>query len=216
MNAALHSGFGWSSANWAGYAISGGKGTMKRISASWTVPAVQSTARSAFSSAWIGIDGFNNTSLIQTGTSHDYVNGQARYEAWWEILPAAETVIPLPVHAGDRMQAVIAKLSGTRWSIRLRNATQKWTFQTVQSYNGPQSTAEWIVEAPLVNGTLTSLVRFRPIVITQCRLNGKIPKLKFSDRGYMLRNGKIVAIPSLPNRAGDAFVVRSVVSSPKS
>ena len=46
-----------------------------------------------YSSAWIGVDGFNDNDLIQTGTEQDYYSGGAHYDAWWEILPAAETEI---------------------------------------------------------------------------------------------------------------------------
>ena len=45
------------------------------------------------SSAWIGVDGFNNSNLIQTGTEEDYYSGAAHYNAWWEILPASETAL---------------------------------------------------------------------------------------------------------------------------
>ncbi len=48
---------------------------------------------STYSSSWIGIDGFNNSNLIQTGTEQDYTSGGAQYCAWWEIFLAAETQI---------------------------------------------------------------------------------------------------------------------------
>ncbi len=209
VNAGLRRGYGWSSANWSGMVVAKDARAINRVSAQWIVPHVLPSSRSAYSSAWIGIDGFSNNNLIQTGTSHDYVNGKASYQAWWEILPAAETVIPHPVYPGDRIQASIAKLGGgNRWVIRMRNATQNWTFTTVQSYSGPQSSAEWIVEAPQLNGKPTRLARFAPIKFARCRLNGANPKLKMNERGYMVQNNRIVSVPSLPNRDGDGFAVR--------
>src|SRR5437879_3072779 len=90
---------GWQSSNWSGYAFAGTGFT--RITASWVVPAVSATGGASYSSTWTGIDGFNNSNLIQTGTEQDFVNGAPHYAAWWEILPAAETVIPsITVHPG--------------------------------------------------------------------------------------------------------------------
>ncbi len=105
---------GWASSNWSGYAKTG---TFTRATGSWVVPAAGPTHNATYSSAWVGIDGFNNGSLIQTGTESDYYNGSAHYAAWWEILPAAETVIPsITVHAGDHMSASVVKGSGTEAS----------------------------------------------------------------------------------------------------
>ncbi|SDD37971.1 Peptidase A4 family protein [Paenibacillus sp. UNCCL117] len=205
--AVRQTGLGWVSGNWSGYAIEGNPGSFRRISGAWTVPAVRPGSGSAYSSAWIGIDGFRNDSLIQTGTGHEYVGGKAHYYAWWEILPDAETVIPLPVYPGDRIRAVIAKRSRTKWAIRLSNLTRCWTFYTLQSYEGPQSSAEWIVEAPQVGGTVARMARLTPVRFVQCRVNGCNPGLKASQSGVMLQNGRFVSIPSRPSRAGDAFVV---------
>src|SRR5438067_11137972 len=79
----------WASSNWSGYAL-GGNG-FTSVSGSWIVQPVMRSNRATYSSQWVGIDGFNNSNLIQTGTESDFVNGSARYDAWWEILPAAET-----------------------------------------------------------------------------------------------------------------------------
>lgn len=201
---------GWKSSNWSGYALSGAKGAYSRISANWTVPLIKPSAGPTYSSAWIGIDGFKNSSLIQTGTAHDYAGGKASYYAWWEILPAEETVIPHPVFPGDRMRAVIAKRGRGKWSIMLRNLTRGWVFRTIQSYDGPQTSAEWIVEAPQVGGSIARMARLTPVVFGCCRVNGRNPRLTLAQRGVMVQNDVTVSVPSPPNRAGDAFVVRSV------
>lgn len=205
---AKSSGFGWSSGNWSGYAITGKKGAFQRISGEWRVPYVRPTSKSTYSSAWIGIDGFKNSSLIQTGTGHEYVNGAARYYAWWEILPAAETVIPQTVCPGDLMRATIIKVSRSKWSITISNLSRKWIFQTLQSYSGPQTSAEWIMEAPQINGSIAKLARVSPTYFTRCRINGRSPKLTPSKGGIMVQNYVTVAVPSYPNANGDAFVVK--------
>ena len=54
---------------WSGYAETG---TFTGVTSTWTVPSVGSSAAPTYSSAWIGVDGFNNNNLIQTGTEEDY------------------------------------------------------------------------------------------------------------------------------------------------
>ncbi|WP_306434033.1 MULTISPECIES: G1 family glutamic endopeptidase [Paenibacillus] len=202
---------GWISANWSGYAVSGRSKSFRRISAKWIVPVVRSSSHTTYSSAWIGIDGFGNTSLIQVGTGHDFVNGKARYYAWWEILPAVMTPIPYPVHPGDRIQAVISKIRGSTWLIYLRNASQNWTFRTTKRYTGPQSSAEWIVEAPQVGSTISGLARISTVRFSSCRLNGRSPKLTTAELGIMLQGEHITSVPTAPNRRGDVFQVKNTV-----
>ncbi len=55
------------STNWSGEAETGQEDGFSSISGSWTVPEVSGAATS-FSASWIGIDGFGNITLIQTGT----------------------------------------------------------------------------------------------------------------------------------------------------
>ncbi|WP_379139052.1 G1 family glutamic endopeptidase [Paenibacillus sp. sgz500958] len=207
---AKNSGFGWSSGNWSGYALSGAKGAYHSISGEWRVPFIKPSAKSAYSSAWIGIDGFRNSSLIQTGTGHEWVNGTPHYYAWWEILPASETVIPLPVSPGDRMRASIVKLKRNKWCITLRNLTRQWKFRTVQHYSGPQASVEWILEAPQIGGNITKLARLTPTRFSCCKVNGRNTKLTPSDGGIMIQNSIIVSVPSCPSRSGNAFIIKQL------
>jgi hypothetical protein len=204
------SAFGWSSKNWSGYTVTGRKGAFNRISGEWIVPYVKPTHKSTYSSAWIGIDGFKNSSLIQTGTGHEFVNGIARYYAWWEILPDAETVIPLSVYPGDHMKGTITKISHTKWSITLRNLSRNWTFRTLQRYSGPQTSGEWIMEAPEVDGSIAKLARVCTTYFNCCRINGKRPRLTLSNGGIMVQNNISVAVPSSPSHRGVSFSVKRI------
>ncbi|MED5018585.1 G1 family endopeptidase [Paenibacillus chibensis] len=206
---------GWISANWSGYAVSGRSKSFRRISATWHVPFVRPSSKPTYSSAWIGIDGFGNTSLIQTGTGQDYINGKAHYYAWWEILPQAMTLIPLPVHPGDQIYAVITKIKSSTWLIYMKNTTQKWTFRTIKRYKGPQSSAEWIVEAPQVGSVISRMARLTPVSFICCRLNGSSPHLTTHERGFMLQGESAASVPGNPNPAGDAFTVTSARPSAK-
>jgi hypothetical protein len=164
----------WSASNWSGYAETG---TFTGVQSTWIVPSVAASSLPTYSSAWIGVDGFNNSSLIQTGTEEDYYNGGTHYNAWWEILPASETALPSTylVTAGDHMTASIYetstvsgggghgrnKSSGSHvWVITITDSTHGWTFSTNQAYSGPGASAEWIMEAPEVGGKVTTLANY--------------------------------------------------------
>jgi hypothetical protein len=162
----------WAASNWSGYAETG---TYTGVSSTWTVPAVAASTSATYSSAWIGVDGFNNSNLIQTGTEEDYYNGAAHYNAWWEILPASETALPssYSVTAGDRMKASIYETSSTVttggffrrstehvWVVTISDTTRGWTYTTKQGYNGAGTSAEWVVEAPEVGSRIATLAHY--------------------------------------------------------
>jgi hypothetical protein len=200
---AIHS-TGWASSNWSGYAKTG---TFTKATGAWVVPSVARSRKATYSSQWVGIDGFNNSNLIQTGTEADYYSGSAHYAAWWEILPAAETVIPsITVHPGDHMAASIAKGSGSSWTITLTDSTTGASFTTTRTYAGPGSSAEWIEEAPSVGGRIAPLARYSsPDTFDPGTGNGLNPALTTADGGVMIQKGVQVSTPSVPDRDTDGF-----------
>ncbi len=112
----------------------------------------------AVSSSWIGIDGFSNHDLIQAGTEQDLSGGVASYDAWWEILPNAESPDIFGVNPGDHMTADIFQVSpptsttqGT-WTISITDHTLGHSFTNSFPYGGrgtdgqPANSAEWIEE----------------------------------------------------------------------
>ena len=194
---------GWASSNWSGYAITGSGFTS--VTGSWTVPAVSASRRATYSSNWIGIDGFNNSNLIQTGTESDFYSGSAHYDAWWEILPAAETVIPsLSVRPGDAMSATITRVSGSSWKITITDA-RSGSFTTTQTYSGPQTSAEWIEEAPSIGGRVARLANYGQATFDPGTVNGGNPGLTAADSGAMIQNGVQVSTPSNPDGDTDGF-----------
>jgi hypothetical protein len=199
--------FGWASSNWSGYALS--SGTYTQVTAAWTVPTVSPSHGSTYSSSWVGIDGFNNSDLIQTGTEQDYYQGSAHYDAWWEILPAAETVITGdPVSPGDQMSASIVKNASGTWTITIADATQGWTFSTTQTYSGPGSSAEWIQEAPTIGGHVATLANYGLATFNPGTANGINPGLAAVDGGVMIQKRVQVSTPSLPDSDTDGFNVQ--------
>jgi hypothetical protein len=156
------------SLNWAGYAVAASNVTS--VSGEFTVPQVE-LGGPGFVAEWVGIGGYNTQDLIQAGIGQDaYVPGAAvDYYAWWEILPAAETVIPnKPVKPGDHVTVTITNTSGSNWTIDMADSTQGWTFQQNVTYNSTKSSAEWIVEAP----TLALVAQTVPPRITPAVFDG--------------------------------------------
>jgi len=220
----------WASSNWSGYAVSesspaglpcvpASNTAYTNVTGTWTVPKVTSSRFwSTYSAAWTGIDGFTNSSLIQVGTEQDYsFFGGARYSAWWEILPAAETVIPsISVQPGDSITASITKVPSTGlWSITLTDngkgghAAQK-PFTISKAYSGPGTSAEWVVEAPEVNGRVATLAPYGSTVFDSGTVNGGPVSLVAGAGGEVIQGNAVVSIPSAPDTAipvGDGFAI---------
>ncbi|MDQ1700586.1 MAG: hypothetical protein QOG34_2449 [Frankiaceae bacterium] len=195
---------GWASSNWSGYAKTG---SYTSATAHWVVPSVSATSGASYSSAWVGIDGYNNSSLIQTGTESDYYSGAAHYNAWWEILPAPETSInSMTIHPGDVMTASITKNSGTSWSITISDTTTGQSFSTTQNYTGPGTSVEWIEEAPTVGGRQATLAHYSsPDTFDPGTANGGNPGLTAADSGVMVQKQRQVSTPSVPDGDTDGF-----------
>ncbi len=206
---------GWASSNWSGYAVTGATGHFTSASGSWVVQAVAPSRKATYSSQWVGIDGFNDSDLIQTGTGSDYYSGSAHYAAWWEILPAAETVIPsITVHPGDHMSASVAQTSGSTWTITISDTTTGVSFSTAQTYTGPQTSAEWIEEAPSVGGHIATLANYGKATFDPGTANGADPGLTAADGGVMIQRNAQVSTPSAPDSDTDGFNVQYGSTAP--
>jgi hypothetical protein len=159
------------SSNWSGVADTGH--TYASVKGSWRVPTVVATSGNRFAADWVGIGGFSTGDLIQAGTSEQFAGGTASYNAWTEILPAPEVVIPsFPIHPGDRMTVSVKKGTGNQWTIVVRNATSGQTFTKKLTYASCLCSAEWIHEAPTVNGQQAVLASTTNAVFDPGFVNG--------------------------------------------
>jgi hypothetical protein len=205
---------GWSSPNWSGYA--GTTSEANQVSGDWTVPAVSKVSGKTYSSTWIGIDGFTNSDLIQTGTEQDWVNGRAVYDAWWEILPAAETVITgMTIHPGDAMQGDIYYLGSGQWEITLNDVTESESFAIQKAYSGQYDSVEWIQEATEVGGKIATESHYSQYTFTNCGFDGGGIAFTLGNRGVMVQKGKQVSTPSDPGKAGNDFTMKYGKKTPK-
>lgn len=139
--------------NWAGYVAASSsttKTSFSGVSGSWTQPAANCDAGSPSDSAfWVGIGGYSGTHLEQIGTSADCSkSGQAVYNAWYELVPAAQVPLTMTVQPGDRLSAHVA-VSGDAVTVSLSDQTRHTTYSKRLQMSSPTvSSAEWIAEAP--------------------------------------------------------------------
>lgn len=149
------------SLNWAGYAVETSlinpqNNAVSNVKGSWIVPKVTcpTAASNSYSATWIGIDGYSDNTVQQTGTEQDCIDGQPRYHAWYEMYPKPSFQVNLPVKAGDTMSAEVSYVGKNKFVLTLTNASTGQTFTTTQKSNALRQSAEWITEAPWSGGTL--------------------------------------------------------------
>jgi hypothetical protein len=207
---------GLASPNWSGQ-VAGG--TYQGVAGKWIVPAVQATTANKYSCTWIGLGGWSNGSLIQTGTESDSVNGHTRYYAWLEMLPAAQSIIrysngtAVPVAPGDVMWAYIYKTATpNRWAIYLQDQTRGWALSTTSTYSTPGPTVEWVHEATQVGGVVAAPPAFSKVTFTtlEVEISGKWYYTSMTARNelFMVQHGVTYAAPSAPtNTAPQQFSI---------
>ena len=212
------------SQNWSGYEHNGTSGQYTDITSNWTIPTAScGTATNTAAEPWIGIDGSNNGYIIQAGTdSNCDANGNANYDTWWNVIndpqnPPPNTVsCTTNINAGDSMFAEVKQVSGSTWAITIKDLTQSLDCSpSNQTYNGPYSSAEWIVERPAngyVNGhyTFWTLTNYNSAPFTNGTQNGANPNLNYStDSAEMTsdgtQNGEVLSTPSTPNSTTNGF-----------
>lgn len=165
------------SLSWSGFIVTkefNEKQPIESITGQWTIPQVNASSANGYSSAWIGIGGQSDKTLIQVGTEHDASNQIATYYAWYEILPDFSITIPnLEINPGDMILASISLINATSnvWSIQFRDLTNDQTFSKNIAYNSTQSSGEWIIERPTVRNQTSTLANFGTITFSNCVIN---------------------------------------------
>ena len=150
------------SLNWAGYAVTGGSGSVSQVTGSWIEPAVACPRQgSLYAAFWDGIDGFNSNTVEQGGSLAYCSHGSAHYSVWYEFYPAASvTISSIVVHPGDTISVTVSFSTTTsQFSITVQDGTQHFT-QTGSVSGAARSSAECIAERPTVGGRLASLANF--------------------------------------------------------
>lgn len=151
--------------NWSGYVVL--NKPYLQVSGRWQVPSVtwgqtnQNPFNLQYNTIWIGIGGFNDSTLIQMGTETTVnPSNQMTHYLWYELYPAGSVGISGPITAGDVIEADIHCTAnctpGTTqtWQMTIKNDTQNWGWSQSFSFASTMVSAEWVVETPYYNGFL--------------------------------------------------------------
>jgi hypothetical protein len=97
-----------------------------------------------------------------------------------------------------------------------QNGGHSLHFSLAKNNSGPQTSAEWVQEAPTVNGRVAKLAHYGETTFDPGTVNGGNPNLTDSEGGAMIQNGVQVSTPSTPDSDTDGFNVQygSAVPTP--
>ena len=176
------------SSNWSGYVVTGK--ALTEVHGTFTVPEIGQGGGAL--AEWVGVDGFADSDLIQAGASEtpygDYL--------WWEILPAPSVDIPwMRVSPGDEITVGVRRGTGHKWIVDiLDRATLQFFYQDFQ-YNGPLTSAEWVVEAPtsLYSGQEPALPYQGAVQFSGLTMTGQAHR--FADV-WLIQGGAVQSVPS--------------------
>jgi hypothetical protein len=202
------------STNWSGYAVTGGGGAFRTVSASWVQPRAHcaGVAGHRLAAFWVGLDGFASPSVEQTGSDSDCRGKVPTYYGWYEMFPAPPVLYRNKVAAGDHMSASVT-FRGTRsYVLVLRDTTRHWVHTVTKLAAGKaRSSAEVITEAPAsgATGKIFPLADFGSVRFAGARVNGKILRTLHPIKILMV--GGPEAHPHLKDTTGniglaDAFI----------
>lgn len=205
-----------SSTNWSAYAVTGANGTYTDVKGSWVEPSVTCSRRqTAYSSFWVGLDGYNSNSVEQLGTDSDCSRGSPRYYGWWEMFPNPSMQLStssFPVSPGDTLTAEV-HFNGSSYTLSM-SSSRGWNFTTTQSGNFTNSSAEWIAEAPSscsFTCTVLPLANFGTVNFSNSTANGATIGSYGSSVCVAITMttsaGTVKAQPSALNGSGDGFSV---------
>jgi hypothetical protein len=202
-----------SSTNWSGYAVA--SGTYTDVKGSWVEPTATCSRRStAYSSFWVGLDGYNSNSVEQLGTDSDCSRGTPTYYGWYEMYPNPSIELSpsqYPVTHGDTLTAEV-KYNGNKTYTLSISSSRGWNFSTTQSGSFSNSSAEWIAEAPSSCGVTCSvlpLANFGTMNFSSSTTNGatigSYGSNVWEEITMTTSSGTVKAQPSALNGTGDGF-----------
>jgi hypothetical protein len=201
-------------ANWTGYVDDNSLGfTYNKVSGHWVQPAVTCIRKNDQELAvfWVGIDGYNSTTVEQDGTLALCNNGVVSYYDWWEMVPTNSIQIVSPILPGDTMASSVTFLSGA-YTLKVTDATHPVSsFTTTQtcSVTCTDASAEWIAERPSIPGGFAVLPDFRTWKLTHASVTsykkGAIKTFPYDDAIMENSSAQVLAFPSAPNSTGTGF-----------
>ena len=153
--------------NWGGYATHGGKYT--KITGTWKEPVAKCTANHELFAPWLGLDGYGDQTVEQTGVATSCSTGHPVEAGWYEMYPAAPVYYRNAVSVGDTIKATVVYGGGTAYSLTLKDVTKGWTHTVHKNLPARNASAEAVIEAPGGFPSLPNGVTFHNVTV-----NGKL------------------------------------------
>ena len=197
---------------WSGFAVASTQ--YSSVSAVFQVPTLShdnQTTENEWIAQWVGIGGYGDGTLIQAGVFGQVATtGQAAYYAWYELIPAGSISVGGAVKPGDIISASIDCIancvpSATQtWRMTMTDETAGWSWTQSVQYQSSMASAEWILEAPWLNGELP-LADFAQATFDTIEANGVNPNVTIAANGIQMSDpwGE-TSNPSSP-ASGDVF-----------
>jgi hypothetical protein len=155
------------STNWSGMVDKGATGQFTKALGKWHVPAVITDAAHspAYSSLWVGLDGYTSNDLVQDGTESDAVDVigwlVTSYFVWIEYVPdQGMTELPnFDVNPGDEVYMSVKtcrngrnQLMGCYFLDNLTLGERTTAVERPANAKFTGNNAEWILERPTIIG----------------------------------------------------------------
>ncbi len=203
--------------NWAGYAVTGSSFTS--VLGSWVVPGYHCIKTpSSNSYAFVGIDGYSDTTIEAIGTESDCIGTHYQYFAWYTLGATFIKITGFSVKSGDVISASVS-YAGSEFTVEIYNITQgKFFSQTTAVPGAQRSSAEWIVGRynslpPLMDfGKVSAGSDYTNIGDTDWATDSSVsgPISDFGSKMVkinMISEGVTYATPSALTTDGSSFIV---------
>jgi hypothetical protein len=203
------------STNWAGYDATGGGFTS--VTASWVEPTIPPSSAETYAAFWVGLDGDGSSTVEQTGTMAYSQNGSVSYDAWYEMYPGAEVLIPsLTIGPGDLMTGTVTSMTNGAFTLKLTDdTTHHIATESESNTDAKDYSAEVIAEAPTDGQTdnLLPLANFGTVDFTGCTFNNRpISAFDWNQINMVSDGGSTLASASALGADGASFSVTTALT----
>ena len=146
------------SSNWAGYADVVAKGSVSAAYGSWVVPSLSCPKHgTTYVALWVGIDGYSDSTVEQTGVLGECNSGVASYSTWYEFYPSSMVTTSVAASPGNVVSASVTYSSTSgEFTVTITNVNSGVSAGSTQAVSGAgRSSAEWILERPALCNIFT-------------------------------------------------------------
>jgi Peptidase A4 family len=210
------------SLNWSGYAAFKSGLRFSMVKGTWRQPTANCpTSKRTLAAFFVGIDGYNSSTVEQIGTDADCLGAsQPSHYAWYEMYPNPPVFLSTTtyrVRPGDTITAQVS-FANSAFTLKIQSS-RGWTYQTTKTLSGAaRSSAEWIAEAPSRcspgSCTVLPLTNFGTINFSSASATGGGHTGSISYSGWnhdkvlmVTKSGIVRAQPSGLTSSGSAFSI---------